>query len=193
MSVGNSKSESKTTDVEEMSQPHESGDTTESSGDQFSFPQDSAETTDISSVKSEVQDSKIISDIHKSVATLPLPSHRESQKAPPHADITPPIDLDPKRPSQETEPLLSLPDGGKPETKHRAGSGPSEQRFDRTKLNQAVESLLESEYPRLLHNHRFDNPKIRARHPKEFDNLKFEGSPIKPGVLSVLSLVDVCL
>ncbi|KAF8535779.1 hypothetical protein BDD12DRAFT_808297 [Trichophaea hybrida] len=177
-----------------MSQPHESGDTTESSGDQStSSLHDSAATTDISSVQSEseIQDSKTISDIHKSVATLPLPSHREIQKAPPHADIKPPIDVDPKQPSQETEPLLSLADQGKPETKQRAGSGPSEQCFDLTKLNRAVESLLESEYPRLLHNHRFDHRKIRARHPKEFDNLKFEGSPIKPGVLNVLSLVDV--
>jgi len=86
-----------------------------------------------------------------------------------------PKDMDPKRPSQEAEPLPSLPVGGKPET-------PSEQRFDLTKLNRAVASLLESEYPCLLHDHRFDNPKIRA-----------EESPIKPGVLNILSLIDVCL
>ncbi|KAF8538274.1 hypothetical protein BDD12DRAFT_806267 [Trichophaea hybrida] len=61
------------------------------------------------------------------------------------------------------------------------------------KLTRAVTSLLESECPSLLHDYRFDNPIIQARHPKEFDELKYEGSPIKPGVLNILSLIDVCL
>ncbi|KAF8244061.1 hypothetical protein K440DRAFT_26451 [Wilcoxina mikolae CBS 423.85] len=203
MSVGNSKSESTTKDVdistgEEMSQLLESDDTTPSSEHQSSsFPQDNTMTTDMSSIQSEVPESKTISDIHKSVATLPLSLHRESQmaeqSASPYADVIPPKDLDPKRPSQETEPLPSLPGGGKPETEHRAISGPSEQRFDLTKLTRAVASLLESECPSLLHDHRFNNPNIRARYPQEFDELKYEGSPIKPGVLNILSLIDVCL
>ncbi|KAF8244067.1 hypothetical protein K440DRAFT_663696 [Wilcoxina mikolae CBS 423.85] len=167
---------------------------------------DADATTDISSVHTEtaLPESKTVSEIQKSVATLPPlpPPNQASQGAESSApceadadvDVTPPEGLNPKRayPNRTSSQQPTLPDEATPKAEYGSDSNPSDKRFDETKLNRAVVSLLESDYFRPIHDNRFDDQIFRDMFPNvEFDKLEYEESPIKAGVLSVLSLVDV--
>jgi hypothetical protein len=209
MSVGsNPRSEAKDKDTP-VPRLQDMGATTASSDHHSSSPatDSAATTTDASSVRSEPPESKTVSDPHVSRATLPPSTNRASQK--PDRDAQPckvvplPKDLNPKSPysgstpfdGTESQPLLL--DEATLETEHSTDSHNHRSRFDLTMLNPAVTSLYESngqgECLRLLHNEMFDSDAVRAKHPKEFDDLEIEGSPIKPGILDTLALIDVCL
>jgi hypothetical protein len=131
--------------------------------------------TDVSSAHSDTPES-----------SAPVQSYAETY-------VAPPKDLTPKRanPNRTSSQQPTLPDEAKAETEYGIDNNPSNKRFDETNLNRAVVSLFESDCVRLIHDNRFDDRIFRETFPVEFDKLKYRGSPIKAGVLSVLSLVDV--